>query len=195
MAGKIGPDSHADLSQKIIHSLIGSPKPNGWDYQTSNKFVYQFSGENHLLFERNSFGEFSGFVRGQIGNFQPEAALGLTYRLGIDLDNTFGATSMVKGNHIDSNMLYNSPHGFFFYLSSEAAYRFKDITIEGDRPATPVEIAPLTFEHSYFTLSSGIAWYKPTWGLTFSLTGKSTTYREAKKSHHTYGSISYFYRF
>lgn len=195
MLGKIGPDSHADLGQKVIHSLIGSPEPDGWAYQTSNKIVYQISAENHLLFKRNSYGEFSGFARGQIGNFQPEAALGLTYRLGIDLDNTFGATSNVKANHIDPNMLYNSPEGVFFYLSTEAVYRFKDITIEGDTPSAPVEIAPLTVKHTHFALSSGIAWYKPTWGLTLSLTTRSATYQEAKNTHHTYGNISYFYRF
>ncbi len=195
MLGQVGPDSHAELSQKLIHSLIGSPKPNGWDYQIYNKTVYQFNLENHFLFERNSYGEFSGFGRGQIGNFQPEVALGLTYRLGIDLANTFGATSTVKGNHIDPNMLYNSLKGLFFYISSEAAYRFKDITIEGERPSPPIEIAPLTIEHTQFTLSSGIAWYRPAWGVTVSLTGKSMGYRETNKKHHTYGNISYFYRF
>ncbi len=192
MLGKVGPDGYAGKSQKIIHDLIGSPEPKGWAYQISNKMVYQLSLENNTLFHRDQYGEWSGSVRGQLGNFQPEVGVGLTYRIGIDLDTTFGATGTTKGNNIDPNMLYNSKKGFFFYLMTEATYRFKDITIEGNKP---IENVPLDITHSHFTLSSGVTWYRPTWGITFSLNGKSATYEQAHYKYHTYANIGYFYRF
>lgn len=80
MVGTVGPDSYAEDAQSIVHAVVGSPDPMGWDYQINNQFVYQAGFEAHQLLSRGALGEFSVFGRGQGGNFQSEVAAGGTYQ-------------------------------------------------------------------------------------------------------------------
>ncbi len=191
MLGRIGPDSGAKKAQTIVHSLVGSPKPKGWEYQIYNETVYQASLESHLLLNHSPHGEFSGYSRGQIGNFQPEFAVGATYRLGYDLGSTFGSVSNAKGNMIDASLL-NGYSGFFVYTSVEAAYRFYDITIEGKQP---LENSPIAMKHMHYAISAGMALYQPRWGISFSVIAESETFKQATYDYHSYANLMYFYRF
>lgn len=194
MLGRVGPDYGAENSQKIIHDLIGSPEPMGWAYQISNDTAYQLGLESHMLFNRHRFasalGEWSGFARGQLGNFQPDVALGITYRYGVNLLSTFGATSNLKTDNIDVGML-KSNQGFFIYFSSEASYRFYDMTIEGNKPA---ENYPIHAEDLHWATSTGVTWYQKNWGVSLSMTIESRDFKEAKRKQHSYANLTYFYR-
>ncbi len=192
MLGKVGPSSMASESQLFLHEIIGSPKPNGWDYQINNDNVYQFGMEEHVLLQRNRNDEWSVFARAQAGNFQPEASMGATYRIGFNLQNTFGANSFEKGNTIDPSLFSKSNNGMFWYISSEIRFRFKDLTLEG---AMPEENYPVTPTHWQWALASGVAWYQRDWGLAFSMVIQRPSFKQAKYDNHSYGNISYFYRY
>ncbi len=190
--GKVGPNSNASKSQIILHDIIGSPKPNGWKYQIYNEQVYQFTIEEHVLMKRVGRNEWSIFARAQAGNFQPELAMGTTYRQGMRLDNTFGSTSFQKGNAIDPSLLNESSNGMFWYLSSEIRFRFKDLTLEGDMPD---ENYPVTPTHWQWGLATGVAFYQKTWGLTLSMVIEHKSFEQAQYQHHSYANLGYFYRY
>ncbi|WP_283131827.1 lipid A deacylase LpxR family protein [Enterovibrio norvegicus] len=192
LLGTVGPNSGAETGQSIVHTVVGSPDPQGWDYQIYDEFIYQLSGEAHQLIARSPVGEFSVFGRAQGGNFQSEVAAGGTYRLGIDLGNTFGSTSVIAGNTVDTGMLSNSAAGMFFFTTLEARYRFDDVTIEGDKPA---ENSDLTIENIQGAASAGFTWYSNNWGATASATVQSKQYETAKRNHHAYGNFTLFYRY
>ncbi len=50
--GVIGPISFAEESQTLVHQIIGSPKPEGWDNQVSNDIIinYNITIEKQLLY-------------------------------------------------------------------------------------------------------------------------------------------------
>ena len=192
MLGTVGPNSKAKYGQTFIHTLIGSPEPNGWEYQIYNEFVYQAGLDAHRLLFRGTKNEVSFFGRGQGGNFQSEVGAGMTYRFGTDLESTFGSTSAQLGNGVDVSLLSSSLQGAFFYLTTEFRYRFDDIMIEGEKP---IENDELEIEHHQYSLSAGGAWYQQDWGLALSMTFHSKAFETSKKEHHTFGNLTLFYRY
>ncbi|MEZ8140482.1 lipid A deacylase LpxR family protein [Enterovibrio sp. FF113] len=192
MLGTVGPRSAADSAQSFVHQIVGSTDPKGWDYQIENEFVYQVGFEAHQLISRSHIGEFSVFGRGQGGNFQNEVALGGTYRIGLDLGNTFGSTSVIAQNAVDIGMLSHSNYGFFFFTTLEARYRFSDITIEGDKPP---ENDDLTIERNQAAISGGLSWYSQQWGAVASVTAYSKQFKTSSLDQHGYGSFTLFYRY
>lgn len=192
MLGTIGPDSYAEDAQSIVHEIVGSPDPKGWDYQIDNEFVYQAGLEAHQLLMRSPIGEFSVFGRGQGGNFQSEVAVGGTYRIGFDLENTFGSTSVLPGNAVDVGLLSHSDSGMFFFATIEARYRFDDITIEGDKPA---ENDDIHVQHGQAAISSGVSWYSQHWGAVASVTAQSKQFEESGRDHSAYANFTLFYRY
>ncbi|KXF83271.1 lipid A deacylase LpxR family protein [Enterovibrio coralii] len=192
MLGTVGPSSNSEEAQDIVHTIVGSPDPQGWDYQIYDEFVYQLSLEAHQLVSRSSLGEFSVYGRGQAGNFQSEAAAGMTYRYGLDLGSTLGSTTVIPGNNVDVSMLSHSTQGMFFYTTLEARYRFDDITIEGDKPAAN---ATTTVENTQGAISTGLAWYNQNWGATLSVTMESKQFEQSKRDHHSFGNVTVFYRY
>lgn len=192
LLGKIGPSSKSGESQLIMHNIIGSPDPQGWAYQIHDENVYQFAIEQHVLMRRYQYNEWSTFSRVQAGNFQPEVAFGFTYRLGFDLPNTFAATSFEKGNLIDPSLFSTSSNGMFWYVSTEARFRFKDLTLDGDKS---VENYPITPNHRQFAIASGVAWHQKDWGLTFSFVVQNQSFKQALYDNHCYANLMFFYRY
>ncbi|MDD1779612.1 lipid A deacylase LpxR family protein [Enterovibrio sp. ZSDZ35] len=192
MVGTVGPNSMAEEAQDIVHTIVGSPDPQGWDYQIEDEFVYQLSLEAHQLVSRSSLGEFSVYGRGQAGNYQSEAAVGGTYRYGLDLGSTLGSTTVIPGNIVDVSMLSHSSQGMFLFATLEARYRFNDITLDGDKPAAN---ATTTLENTQGALSTGLAWYTQSWGATLAVTMESQQFEESKRNHHTFGNVTVFYRY
>ncbi|CZF82155.1 hypothetical protein GCE9029_03057 [Grimontia celer] len=192
MLGMVGPDSNSDSAQSVVHEIVGSPDPKGWEYQIDNEFVYQAGLEAHQLITRSPIGEFSVFGRGQGGNFQSEVAIGGTYRIGFDLANTFGSTSVLPGNAVDVGLLSHSDNGMFFFTSVEARYRFDDITIEGDKPA---ENDDIHVENTQAAVSGGVSWYSRHWGAVASVTGQSKQFEESDRDFSAYANFTLFYRY
>ncbi|MGL5290914.1 MAG: lipid A deacylase LpxR family protein [Vibrionaceae bacterium] len=192
MLGTAGPRSHAYSGQKAVHALIGSKKPQGWDYQIFDQSVAQGSLEIHRAIWRSDWQELSFIARGQAGNFQNEVATGINYRLGIDLVNSFGAVSSTAGNHLHSGMLANSRNGLFFIAGIEGRYRFTDLTIEGDKPT---QNAQLQIKNQQIAGIYGLVYYQNAWGLSLIYNHSSKTYVSPQAIAHNYGHINYFYRF
>ncbi|CAH0533733.1 hypothetical protein VST7929_01608 [Vibrio stylophorae] len=197
MVGTVGPKAGAEDTQKFIHDLIGSPEPMGWDYQIDNRSVYQISGQYEQLVMRqrgmlNMDTDLSVQVRGSLGTFREEAAIGTYWRWGQDLGSNFGAISMKQGRFFDHAAMLNSPRGFFLFAGLEGLYRTRDITIEG---AKPDENADISIEPWQAGGILGGAWYGPNWGLTMSFAIQTAEFEQDKNGHHPLGTFSGFYRF
>ncbi len=96
--GVVGPASHADETQKLIHSSINAPYPNGWHNQLRNELGIVLSYERKLRWDamlaspRNGWLEVdvmpsAGFA---LGNIHTYANAGITLRLGSNLASDFG---------------------------------------------------------------------------------------------------------
>lgn len=191
--GLIGPSSGSAQGQSFVHKLVGSVEPSGWDYQISDEFIYQLNLKGHQLLHRSMYGEIGVYGQGQLGNFQNEIGVGLSYRYGLDLENTFGSTSSRPGNTLDAGLLSNSyGGGFFVFLNLEQRYRFSDITIEGEKPAGHF---PITLRHNQSAISLGMALYGVNWGAAIAMTSQSSPFTEADYQQHSFASLTLFYRY
>ena len=91
--GLVGPSVQMDKVQKMIHSLIGSPKPKGWDNQIKDEVIMQINYERRYYSEITPlFGNSSSlvyYVGGDLGNASTKGVGGVYYRVGYNSEKNF----------------------------------------------------------------------------------------------------------
>lgn len=93
--GVVGPLSFAEQSQKFVHKVVDSPRPNGWDNQLKNEpgIVLTYERKWRNLYKISPFGlsaDVTPHVGVNLGNINTDAAVGATLRLGYDLPADYG---------------------------------------------------------------------------------------------------------
>ncbi len=196
MIGEVGPKSLAEQAQKAIHAFIDSPEPMGWDNQMNNKMVYSIDYEERRALKRgegwlNNDFDVSLLGRFKVSNYQSEVAFGGTMRWGEHLEQSFASVSTIPGSFVDSSALSTSKSGYFTYVSLEARYRHNDYTIEGARPK---HLYDVSVEHWQSTFSTGMVYYKSTWGAALSIAVSTPNFQEDTINHNTIASLELFWR-
>ncbi len=197
--GATGESSFADQAQRLVHSLVGSKDPNGWQYQIEDQFAGSIGYLTHLNWKRqttpgNTEWEIANVTEGNLGNFQSDVSTGAMFRWGTDLGGNFGSANISSENPFKAGMIGASNRGWFGYFGVKARYRFNDVTIQGHRPELPhpsdaydVNLQPLQAETTL-----GITWYNQYVGANTFIAAKSADYKEAQKSIYGNGGISLF---
>jgi hypothetical protein len=93
--GVVGPLSLAESTQKFVHHVTDSPKPNGWDNQLKNEpgIVLAYERKWRSLYEISPFGldaDVTPHAGVNLGNINTDATVGTTFRLGFDLPADYG---------------------------------------------------------------------------------------------------------
>ena len=92
--GMTGPGSFAQDSQKVVHSIIGSKEPKGWDHQVSQEFIVQYQGYldvNLAIVESEWFSLYDIWRASVfIGNYKDQAAIGMDLKLGLNPEKNKG---------------------------------------------------------------------------------------------------------
>ncbi|WP_077599697.1 MULTISPECIES: lipid A deacylase LpxR family protein [Salinivibrio] len=192
MLGMVGPASQTEEGQSYVHDLIDSPDPKGWNYQVENTPVAQLAYERHQLLRRSEHQEWGVTGRADIGNFRSELSAGLSYRVGLDLANTYGGISFEPGRHLDSRLFEASEKGAFLYTAIQGRYRANDITINGDKPP---ENADIDMTHWQASAAAGVAFYQPRWGTDISVVLHTKDYEQAIDNTYSYASWTVHYRY
>ena len=129
--GCVGPSSHAEQSQKIIHKWLGCKEPKGWKWQISDEAIVQYqlyANLNYEIYKKNSFQVFIIPRAGtDFGGFKDMIAIGSDIKIGWN----------VKEN-VGSNMILSAPkskkkskYGFFLLTGVEGRCVFHDTSIDG----------------------------------------------------------------
>lgn len=95
--GVVGDGSLAEQTQKIVHKLVGSPKPQGWDSQVGDypgirilyEKKYRYGGAAPLGFASIQ-ADVAPHFNVSLGNVDTSAGVGVTVRIGDDLVNDYG---------------------------------------------------------------------------------------------------------
>ncbi|MCL9782318.1 lipid A deacylase LpxR family protein [Vibrio sp. S4M6] len=197
--GTTGERSRAKESQELIHSIIGSDEPQGWQYQVDNQFAGGIGYLVHLNILRDKFWsnsslELSNITEGNGGNFRSNVATGFMLRWGYNLADSFGAAEISMENPFRPGMLGASGSGWFAYTGIKTGYVFNDITIEGDRSGLPQPSSQydVTLEHVQSTAILGLAAYNEHFGVNLSLSGSTKSYNESEYSTSGMGGISVY---
>lgn len=117
--GVVGPWSSAKEVQTGWHSILGLPKPEGWDNQLENElgidlFYEQARRLNKNIFLNSLEYDVIPHFGGSLGNVFTYAAAGLTVRIGPDLDEDFGPPRIRPS--LPGGGFFRSKKGFNWYL-------------------------------------------------------------------------------
>lgn len=192
--GIVGPASLAEDTQKVVHRLTGSKKPQGWDNQLHNELVFSITGQRSWRFDMSNgegFGtDFLTFVSGSVGTYNSEVATSAMVRFGSGLEETFPAVSILPGRDINPLAGSAGDH-FYMFLGAQARYVFNDIFVDGN---TYRDSHSVTLKHEGFTVSAGAVWNWEQWGMLFSVAETSSPFEE-REGKGRFGSLSITYRF
>ena len=112
--GIVGPESFAEETQKFVHKLIGSKRPEGWDNQIKNEpglaFVYE---RKWRIVQAEVAGglDFDAipYLGGTLGNVYTYANTGIEARLGWNIPVDFGTCLIRPAGDTNAPMNENDP--------------------------------------------------------------------------------------
>jgi len=103
--GIVGPESFAEQTQKFIHRIRNSQRPNGWDHQLKNEpglaVIYDHKTRVLCANHRGIDIDAITHIGGAIGNVYTFADTGMEVRWGLNIPSDFG-TSLIRPSG-DSN--------------------------------------------------------------------------------------------
>ncbi|GIU50734.1 exonuclease [Shewanella sairae] len=190
--GVIGPASGAQAMQEFVHRITDSTSPNGWKYQVENQLTIQLAYEADSLLTRQTAGkdsqwEISAYNHNMLGNFRSEANLGLMFRWGDDLAQSFGQLSSHAGHYGQYSHTARQRGSWTVYARAQAGYRFNDLTLDGSLPYDSYA----KLKHQQAKASTGVIWAFPTWSVSWSFDLYTQEYESDSDKWHGYGVLSY----
>jgi len=102
--GLIGPYSKSEQIQKTIHEITDSSPPMGWSNQLNNELGINLRYIHKWRFQPDTFygigTSFIPFVEGDLGNVAIQASAGMHMRIGWNIPQDFGVTSLDTGGEV-----------------------------------------------------------------------------------------------
>ena len=196
--GFVGPSVKMDEVQKMIHSIIGSPEPKGWDEQIGDELILQFNYEKRFITSLSDLGSFSqdmiyyGGVN--IGNASTKLSFGGTYIFGNFQCDNFGIDKIdYRGYNViprDEDLLQKR-HLYNFFLTFEANIVARDIFLDGNTFKDSVNV-----DKEVFVLKGGfgISYRYEHFLLAYLHTFSSKEFK-TQDYYHGYGSFYIGYNF
>jgi hypothetical protein len=126
-----------DQVQKIIHDLIGSPEPKGWDEQIGDELIVQVNYEKRWFNQLQDYdADMIYYLGGNLGNASIKAAGGAMLRLGYNREKDFGPRRIdYRGyNNIPLNgyNTHKTKQSFTVNLWLEGSLVGRDIFLDGN---------------------------------------------------------------
>jgi len=200
--GIVGPSSQMESVQKIIHDLIGSPEPMGWQYQIKDEPIFQLNFSQKKYYNLDNifgFGYNSSILPEygfDFGNASTKLYVSTLFRWGKGVPHDYGAYTIDNTSYskipLKSEVVhYNKKWKYYFNFSLKTNLIAKNIFLDGN-----------TFKEShsvrknYFTLETG-------YGLSFVYDHFSIDYLrrhtskefQSQKKLYSYGSLLFSYAY
>ncbi|HEX6960095.1 MAG TPA: lipid A deacylase LpxR family protein [Ferrovibrio sp.] len=135
--GVVGPASLAEQSQKFVHSIIGSPEPQGWDSQLKNEPAVQ------MFYERSwrspAFHLPAGVdldatphAGGALGNVFTYGNMGMMFRLGQNLPLDYGVQRIFPSLPGSGYFEPVNDVGWYFFAGVDGRAVARNIFLDGN---------------------------------------------------------------
>lgn len=195
--GVVGPASYAHETQDFVHEVRGFEKFKGWDNQLDNELGLQMVYEQkHRMFYRtltsaleHDMISHAGF---SLGNVATYANFGGEYRLGWELPDDFGTSSVQAGSdnsapgRSDPRLKKRGLSGVHAFASLDTRLVLHDIFLDGNtfRNGPSVDKEPVV---AYAAL--GVAGTMGSWKVSYAQVFRTREF-ETQPHAQSYGSIS-----
>ena len=116
LLGVTGDPSFGEESQKTLHKALGLNRPRGWSHQSRDEPILNLGYERHQRFHKGSLGSRLNWdaaynLGAGLGNLFTGLNSGLRLRLGPELPDELGATTLNTGFEASSIPLHRPAHG------------------------------------------------------------------------------------
>lgn len=191
--GIIGPAALGEQTQKLVHQVLASDDPQGWDSQLHSELVFKL-GRGRVW--RNWASELDtvdvlASVKGSVGTLRSAASSSVIVRYGRDLNRSFGSF-LLNESRTTNPMAVNGE--WYVYAGIQAEYVFNEIFMDGN---TYRDSASVDYDHSFLGLNFGAAY---SWGrnaLSFAV--NHSDWLQPSNSKYTdetrYGTLTYSWQF
>lgn len=188
-AGLVGPATGAQELQNVVHKLIGSEEPEGWDNQLENEPILDLGWHKAWWHQANWGGlemEYGPNASVALGNLYTYAGTGGTLRFGDGLDNSFGIPSVAPASGGRQGFLPGQGFGWYGFVGVEGRYMAHNLLLDGN-----------TFEDSHSVdrrewvgdLQAGFVVTWDDWQLAYTTVWRTREFEE-QHSGDQFGSIT-----
>ncbi|MEW8628249.1 MAG: lipid A deacylase LpxR family protein [Candidatus Thiodiazotropha sp.] len=192
--GIIGPAAMGEEVQKLIHRLIGSDEPKGWDTQLENELVFQFSRARAWRSWVSSGNDFDLILNSEItlGTIASGIGGGAVLRYGKGLKESYVTTLFNNSRMINPSAINR---GWYLYTRIQVGYLFNQIFTDGN---TFRDSRSIDYEHEFIELSTGFAYSWDNYSLSFAVTDvnilQSGAEEETLENLTQYGTLTFAWR-
>jgi hypothetical protein len=132
--GVVGPASYAEKTQNIVHDVLGSDNPKGWDNQIGNEAVFKVEADRVWnIYRTDSDLQYDviGFSGAALGTMDSHIKSGIAIRLGKNLDTSFPTFSLQTDRQVNPLAMTDAAD-FYLFAGVQLKYVFNDIMINGN---------------------------------------------------------------
>ncbi|MDF1875297.1 lipid A deacylase LpxR family protein [Sulfurimonas sp. SAG-AH-194-I05] len=199
--GTVGPASQSESIQRTYHKIMNFDKINGWDNQINNELGINLKYTQKWRYKSKTTSDLESavipFVSAEVGNIAINATAGIKARLGWNIEEDFGVSSMNIG--ADPGILaygqkeYSKkrPWGFSFNLMGAGSAVAHDIFLDGNNFSDSHSVEKENFV-AYYGFGFSVRYQK--FLLDFSQIHNSKQFKLEKESH-TITSLVASYRY
>ena len=192
--GAVGPITLAEESQTLIHGLLGSDDPKGWDNQIENEPIFKIELQRVWSLYRSAGKgtqfDILGLWGVGIGNLESATKAGLAIRWGNNLQYSFPAFGLQADRQV--NPLSLTPdNDFYLFFGARAGVVFNDILIDGN---TFRDSHSVPLEHNQDQVSAGVVWSIGRNAFVFQISSISSS-TKITNERNEFGALSYTHRF
>ena len=192
--GIIGPAAQGEEVQKLIHRLVGSDEPKGWDTQLENELVFQFSRARAWRSWVSDSNDLDMILNSEIslGTIISGIGGGTVLRYGKGLAESYVTTLFNNSRMINPSAINR---GWYLYTRIQAGYLFNQIFTDGN---TFRDSRSIDYDHEFIELSVGFAYSWDNYSLSFAVTDmnilQSGAEEETLENLTEYGTLTVAWR-
>ena len=179
--GVIGPHSYGEQTQKTVHKIIDSKKPQSWDNQLEDEAGMNLIYQRKYKYRHDGLIDFDVISHGGgcLGNVFTYANLGVTFRTGYNLPKDFGSVG------IEPTIRETKKISTYVFVGTDGRYVERNIFLDGNtfRDSHSVEKEPLVGD-----IKIGIGGHFKKVGIIYSYNIRSKEF-ETQKEHNEFGTI------
>lgn len=197
--GIVGPSSQMEQVQTMIHDLIGSPHPQGWDNQIKDEFIFQLNFSQKKYYDLEYiYGYDASLVPSygvELGNASTKMYGSALFRWGKNVPKDFGAYLM---NNTDTSKIPLSSTQkdtkkwrYYINFSLQANAIARNIFLDGNsfKESHSVEKYPITVDVGY-----GLSFAYKDFSIDYIRRHSSKEYK-TQEGLYSYGSLLFSYHY
>ena len=186
--GIVGPLSRAEQTQKTIHKMLGAKKPQGWDTQLENKFVFEFTRARAWRAWHSDKDNFDIITTSELtlGNLSSSIGMGMFFRFGMNLSKSYATT--LYNNTRTTNPLSVKKGDWNIYMGTFSKYVFNDILSNGD---TLKDSHSINYKHIRVGALFGLSYAWSNYSLSFAINDMNIAHSKLIDELEQYGTLTF----